>query len=104
MWTPDLKVFNRSATDHQNIAARDLFALGCYLTALGKSDANARVRDAGAKARSAALEGIGVTGDLLHGLVNDIQTDRAWIETHIAPHAEILALFQDASPGTRGAA
>ena len=95
MWTPDLQAFNHAATEQQRIAARDLFALGCYLESVGTGVTGDKARDAGAKARWAALEGIGVPISSIHELVNHIQTDRAWIAANVAPHAEILSLFED---------
>ena len=88
MFKPELQIFDHASTDNQHIGARDLFALGCYLDKQGKTSA-------GSKARWAALQAIGVPLNEISAVVNAVQNDRAWIASKVAPHSEILALFDD---------
>jgi len=90
-WQAGLPVFLHAATPAQQMAARDLFALGCFLSKLGK-------RDAASSACWSALEAIGAPRDEIRSVVPAAQSDYAWIRDNVGPHAEILDLFDE----TRG--
>jgi hypothetical protein len=88
-WQPGLTVFRHAATPAQQIAARDLFALGCFLSKLGK-------RDAASTACWSALEAIGAPRDEIRDVVPTVNSDHAWVKENVGPHAEILSLFDEA--------
>lgn len=89
-WQPGLSVFLHAATPGQQIAARDLFALGCFLSKIGK-------RDAASSACWSALEAIGAPRDEIRSVVPTAQSDHAWIKENVGPHSEILDLFAETS-------
>jgi len=88
---PALSVFLHAATPAQQIAARDLFALGCFLSKIGKGDA------ASSACCWSALEAIGAPRDEIRSVVPTAQSDYAWIKDNVGPHAEILNLFDETS-------
>jgi|GEM_PF-6241548 len=89
-WQPALAVFLHAATPAQQMAARDLFAVGCFLSKIGKGDA-------ASSACWSALEAIGAPRDEIRSVVPVAQSDYAWIRDNVGPHAEILNLFDETS-------
>lgn len=77
----------------RQIAARDLFAIGCYLRKTANAAGDATQSNAGIKACWSALEALGVPIDECHRFIDSSQFDRAWMAKFVAPHSEILDLF-----------
>jgi len=71
-------------------AVRDLFALGCYVHAIGSPEG----RDAGSKACLAAMDALQLSSPELHRKILDNLTgNEEWLARHFSPHYEIMKLF-----------
>ena len=71
-------------------ALRDLFALGCYVHAIGSPEG----RDAGSKACLAAMDALQLSSTGLHRKILDNLTgNEEWLARLFSPHYEIMKLF-----------
>lgn len=87
-YQPAHPIWTAATSIEQQIAARDLFALGLYLISTGQSEA-------GSKACSAAMASIGASTEDSQQFQGAATPRLHWIDANVAPHAEIRSLFEE---------